>query len=97
MPGDRRLAGPATGIERAFYPAPALVHDVRVDYGGGNVRVPEQFLHRSAVVAGFRQMGCERMAKRMAAYRLAHVGKTRRFLNGPLQDTLANLPRRCYP
>jgi hypothetical protein len=43
--------------------APAsLVQYVQIDHGGTNIRVTEQFLHRTYVIAGFEQMGGKRMA-----------------------------------
>ena len=39
------------GIERADYALAAAIEDVRVDHGGADILVAEQFLHGADVVA----------------------------------------------
>ena len=43
----------------------AFVENVGVDHGGFDILVAKQFLYGANVVAGFKQMGSERVAKRM--------------------------------
>ena len=47
---------------------PALEH-VGIDHGGIEIRVPHEFLNGSDILPALKQMGCERMAKRVATCR----------------------------
>ena len=58
---------------------------MRVDHGGADVFVAEQFLHGPNVVAIFEQVGSEGMAQRVATGALVHVRFTHRAFDGSLQ------------
>ena len=51
-------------------PIAALPKDVRVDHGGANVRMAQQFLNRADIAARLEKMRGKAMAKRMATRRL---------------------------
>jgi uncharacterized glyoxalase superfamily protein PhnB len=53
---------PLQTVERAFHAQPARIQHVRVDHRRADIRVAEQFLHRSDVLAGFQQMRREAVA-----------------------------------
>jgi drug/metabolite transporter (DMT)-like permease len=66
---------------------------VRVDHRGAHVRVPEQLLHRADVVAGFQQMGRERVAQRVRRRRFGHPGRP----HGQLECALHRLIGHMLP
>src|ERR1051326_2949528 len=54
-------------ISRALHSKPSPVEDVRVDHRRADIPMPEELLHRADVVAGFQQVGRERVPKGVAA------------------------------
>lgn len=50
-----RLASLVQCVERAAHPSPTLVEYVRVDHRRRYVGMPQEFLHRTNVVAAFEQ------------------------------------------
>ena len=82
--------GPVTGlcalerIKRAEHSAPSLVEHMRVNHGGAHIRMAEQLLHRSNVVARLQQMGGKRVAQHMRAHRLGDLRSPRSLPNRPL-------------
>jgi hypothetical protein len=46
-------------VKRASDAKAGFVQDMGVDLGGGDMTVPEQFLHRADVIIGFKEMGGE--------------------------------------
>ena len=47
------------GVEGALHAAPAAVEDMRVDHGGRDVGVPQEFLDGPDVVATLEEVGSE--------------------------------------
>ena len=78
-------------IERATHAAGALGHHVRVDHGGLNIGVSEQFLHGAYVVAALEQMRRETVTQRAAARRLGDAGLADRRLYRALNDLLVQM------
>ncbi len=46
-------------IHRTLHAQAATIQDVRVDHGGGHIRMPEQLLHGANIVTGLEQVGRE--------------------------------------
>src|SRR5882672_9399590 len=67
-------------VERAPHAAPALVQHMGVDHRSRDIRMPEQFLHRADVVAGFNEVRGERVAQRVRAHGLGDPRVAARLL-----------------
>ncbi len=50
---ERRYPQP---LQRTGHPLTTLVQYMRIDHGGGHIRVPEQFLNRADVTTLFQQV-----------------------------------------
>jgi len=61
-------------IERAADSQSATIEDVRVDHGGLDVLVAEEFLHGADVVAGHEQVRGKAVAERVRADGLGDFG-----------------------
>jgi hypothetical protein len=67
------------------------VQHVRIDHRGRHITVSEQFLDRPYVMAGFQQMRCKRMPKRMAGRRFRHTRRQHGGVKRPLNDGLVQM------
>ena len=72
-------------VERAAHAGDAFLHHVEVDHGGVGILVTKQQLHRTDVVALFKQMRGEAMAERVTRHAFDYLGSPRRQGDGPLQ------------
>lgn len=86
----RPIAG-GLQIERAAYRYTGCVEHVGVDHGRRYIRMPEEFLHGTDVIAGFEQMGREGMTQRMTVHLLADSGFTRGLPNCFLQPVFMDV------
>lgn len=68
-----------------------FIEDVRVDHGRADVLVSKQFLDRSDVVAGLKQVCGKGMPERMASHALDEVCLAHRFLYCPLENCLVDV------
>jgi hypothetical protein len=55
-PGVSVLLGRFSYIRRALYRNAWPVQNMRVNHGGGDIRMPQEFLHRPDVIVCFKQM-----------------------------------------
>ena len=81
--GRWRHAGPLQRIQRAFHPAAALAHDMRVYHRGGNIFMAQQFLDRPNVRSGLQPVRGKTVAEGMAAHALLDSHPRHRRLDRP--------------
>ena len=78
-------------VRRASDRARAPVQNVSVDHGRADVVVAKELLDRPDVVAIFQQMGGERVAKRVTAYRFGDTRAQGRRLHRALKNRLVKV------
>ncbi len=85
----------AKQVGRATNAAPSTVEQMRVNHGGANVLVSEQFLHRADVVAAGKQVRSEGMPKGVAGHVFGKArssdGRSDRLLNQGSIDVMPPL------
>ena len=55
-------------VRRASHGQPRPIQYMRVNHGGGNVRMPQEFLYRPDVIACLQKMCRKRMSQGVAAH-----------------------------
>lgn len=70
---------------------------MRVNQGGTDVTVAQQFLHRANVGSGLKQMCCERMTQRMNRYRFANARQRHGLLQAPLHPVFIQMMAPLHP
>ena len=73
-------------IERAFHTQRALLQNVRIDHGGAQVGVAEQFLDGPNIAAGLQKMRREAVSKRVRSHSFLDVS----ILDRPTQRLAKN-------
>jgi len=73
-PAMSALLGRSSYIRRALCRDSWPVQNMRVDHGGGDIRMSQEFLHRAYIVMGLQQMRGKGMPEGMAADLLAYPG-----------------------
>jgi len=73
-PAMSALLGRSSSIGRALYRDSGPVQNVRVDHGGGDIRMSQEFLHRAYIVIGLQQMRGKGVHEGMATDLLAYPG-----------------------
>ncbi len=64
---------------------------MRIDHGGGNIRVSEKFLDRTYIVARLQQMCGKRMSQGVAIDLLVNSRLASRLAHAFLQSVLMNM------
>ena len=72
---------PGVLAERTLYAASTFVQNMRINFGGVDVCMAEQFLNRPQIIAPFEQTSCEAMAKGVAGYRFINVCRQPRLFD----------------
>ena len=68
-----------------------------VNHRRANVRMPEQLLYGSYVIAVLQEVGCERMPERVRASRFRDICFQPRLFDGLLEDRFVKVWRRFPP
>jgi hypothetical protein len=84
-------------IDRTPHPMAAFVQYMRIQHGGTNVLVTEQFLDRPDIITGFKEVRGERMPERVAPGMLDHTSPADGLLDGSLKDRLMKMVAPFFP
>ena len=78
-------------IERTPYPVPAALQHMRVDHGGADIFMSQEFLHCTNIITILQEMRGKAVPERMTTAALSETGLAYRVLDRLLEHRFSHM------